>query len=135
MPETLNIETMTTLINTDPFLLFFGAFYTILGVSILTSSKHWQEFIKLFIEYDSLSLVIGILTLPISLFIVVFYDNWGSLASTVLMILGFIGLAKSLLLLLRPSIIQGFLSKGFIQRYLWLDGLSGVILGAAMLLL
>jgi hypothetical protein len=129
-----NID-LAGLINSDPFLLFFGTFYIILGVSILIAPKQWQEFIKLFIEYDSLSLVIGILSLPISLFIVVFYDNWVGLAPTVLMVLGYIGLLKSLLLLLRPSLAQGFLNKGFIQKYLWLDGVSGVVLGAAMLLL
>ncbi len=123
------------LVNADPFLLFFGTFYIVLGLSIFLAAKHWQDFIKLFIENDSLSLVIGIMTLPISLFVVFFYDNWETLASTILMVLGYIGLAKALILLLRPSIIQNFLNRGMIQKYLWLDGISGIILGAAMLLL
>lgn len=122
-------------VNADPFLLFFGTFYIVLGLSIFLAAKHWQEFIKLFIENDSLSLVIGIMSLPISLFVIFFYDNWDTLASTILMVLGYIGLVKALMLLLRPSILQGFLKKGLIQKYLWLDGFSGVVLGAAMLLL
>ena len=129
------LHTTADFVNTDPFLLFFGTFYIVLGLSIFLAAKHWQEFIKLFIENDSLSLVIGIMTLPISLFVVFFYDNWESLASTILMVLGYIGLVKALMLLLRPSLLQGFLDRGIIQKYLWLDGLSGVILGAAMLLL
>lgn len=126
---------IANLINTDPFLLFFGSFYLVLGLSMFFASKHWQEFVKLFIEHESLSLVLGILSLPISLFIVVFYDNWETLGSTILMVLGFIGLLKSLVMLLRPAWVQGFLGKGYIQKYLWLDGLSGIILGVAMLVL
>ena len=126
---------MMDLINNDPFLLFFGSFYIVLGLSIFLAAKHWQDFIALFIQNESLSLILGILTLPISLFIVVFYNNWEGLAPTVLMVLGYIGLLKSLVLLLRPSLMQNFLNKGFIQKHLWVDGLSGVILGAALLLL
>ena len=130
---------MTDIINTDPFLLFFGSFYAVLGLSIFISSKYWQEFIALFVENDALSLVLGVLSLPISLFVVVFYNNWDTLASIILMVLGYISLFKALTLLLRPRWIQNFLKaglkKGYIQKYLWLDGLSGVILGAALLVL
>ncbi len=125
----------TTLINTDPFLIFFGTFYLVLGLSMFFASKHWHEFVKLFIENESLSLVLGVLSLPISLFIVVFYDDWSTLGSTILMVLGYIGLLKSFVLLLRPGWVQSFLGKGYIQRYLWLDGISGIVLGVAMLLL
>lgn len=130
---------MTDMINTDPFLLFFGSFYAVLGLSIFISAKHWQEFIALFVENDALSLVLGVLSLPISLFVVVFYNNWDSLASIILMVLGYISLIKALMLLLRPTWLQNFLRAGlqkqYIQKYLWLDGLSGVILGAALLVL
>ena len=122
-------------INTDPFLLFFGSFYLVLGLSLFFAAKHWHDFVKLFIENDSLSLVIGTLSLPISLFVIFFYDNWDSLASTVLMVLGYIGFVKALVLLLRPGWIQRFLNMGFIHKYMWLDGLSGVVLGLALLLL
>ena len=130
---------MTDFINTDPFLLFFGSFYAVLGLSIFLSAKHWHEFIALFVENDALSLVLGVLSLPISLFVVVFYNNWESLASIILMVLGYVSLVKALALLLRPAWIQNFLKiglqKGYIQQYLWLDGLSGVALGGAMLVL
>ena len=126
---------MAELINTDPFLIFFGSFYLVLGLSLFFAAKHWHEFIQLFIEHDSLSLVLGVLSLPIALFVIVFYNNWDSLGSIILMVLGYVGLIKSLMLLLRPGLIQGFLNKGMIQKYLWLDGVSGIVLGAAMLLL
>lgn len=130
---------MTDLVNTDPFLIFFGSFYAVLGLSIFLATKHWHEFIALFVENDALSLVLGVLSLPISLFIVVFYNNWDSLASIILMVLGYVSLAKALILLLRPAWIQNFLKaglhKGYVQQYLWLDGLSGVVLGLAMLIL
>ena len=122
-------------INTDPFLLFFGSFYIVLGLSCFFAKEHWEDFIKLFVENDTLSLVMGIFVLPISLFIIVFYDNWGSLASIVLMVIGYIGFLKALVLLLRPKLIQKMLSKRFVQKWLWLDGLSGIALGAAMLIL
>ena len=126
---------MFDIINQDPFLLFFGTFYTVLGLSIFLTADKWKEFINLFIEYDSLSLVLGVLSLPISLFIVVFYNNWDTLGSTILMVLGYVGLIKAVMLLLKPDWIQKFLQKGIIHKYLWLDGMSGVVLGVAMLVL
>jgi len=131
MPDTFNLD----LINNDPFLLFFGSFYLVIGLSVFLANKHWKEFISLFVKHDSLSLVLGILTLPISLFIIAFYNNWDTLASTVLMLLGYVGLLKALILLLRPGWVQKFLERDFAQRNMWLDGVSGIILGGAMLLL
>ena len=105
------------------------------GLSMFFASNAWKEFIKLFIENDALSLILGILTLPIALFIVVFYNDWSTLSSIVLMTMGYISLVKSGILLLRPSFIQNFLRKGYTQKYLWVDGLSGIVLGGAMLVL
>ncbi len=129
------LNTDLSFVNHDDFLLFFGSFYIILGLSIFLAGKAWQEFINLFIKHDSISLVLGVFTLPIGLFIVVFYNNWDSLASTILMIMGYISIIKSLLLFLTPGCLQGFLARGYIQKYLWLDGLSGILLGLAMLIL
>jgi len=128
---TLNLD----LINKDPFLLFFGTFYIVLGCSIFLAQKPWKEFMALFIQHDSLSLVLGILTLPISLFVIVFYNNWVDLASTILMVTGYIGLAKALILLLRPNWVQQFLQVDFVRKWLWLDAVSGIALGLAMLVL
>ena len=126
---------MIDLINTDPFLLFFGTFYTIIGLSMFFASKAWLDFIRLFIEHESISLILGIMTLPIALFIVFFYNDWSSLASTFLMVMGYTSLIKAMILLLRPSMLQDFLKKGYLKKYLWVDGLSGVVLGIAMLVL
>ena len=126
---------MHELINTDPFLLFFGTFYTIIGLSMFFASRAWQDFIKLFVEHESISLILGVMTLPIALFIVVMYNNWDSLASTVLMVMGYISLFKAGILLLRPSLLQDFVKKGYLKKYLWVDGVSGMALGAAMLVL
>jgi hypothetical protein len=126
---------LNIIINQDPFLLFFGTFYLVLGLSIFMAQQQWREFIKLFIDNASLPLVFGVLSLPISLFVVVFYNNWGSLGSIILMVLGYIGLIKSLILLLRPTWIQGYLHREFVHKWLWLDGASGVVLGLAMLFL
>jgi len=122
-------------LNTDPFLLFFGTFYLVLGVSCFFARKPWEEFIALFVDNDALSLVMGILILPISLSIIAFYNSWDTLASIILMVIGWLALAKSLTLLMRPSIIQGLLKKEFVHKWLWLDGLSGILLGLALLLL
>lgn len=129
------LNTAATFINTDPFLLFFGSFYFVLGLSMFFAAQHWKEFVYLFIQHDSLSLVLGIMTLPISLFVIIFYNDWSTLASTVLMVMGYIGLIKAVILLLRPGWIQSFLNKGTVNKYLWLDGVSGIILGAGMLVL
>lgn len=122
-------------INTDPFLLFFGTFYLVLGLSILLAKPQWREFMNLFIKNDSLPLVLGFLSLPTSLFVIFFYDDWSTLASTVLMVLGYVGLIKALVLLLRPGWVQAWVSKDFVHKMLWLDGVSGIILGLAMLVL
>ena len=126
---------ITISVNTDPFLLFFGSFYMVLGLSCFFAKEHWEEFIKLFVDNDTLSLVMGIFVLPISLFIIVFYDNWESLASIILMVIGYMGFLKALFLLLRPKAFQKLLSKRFVQKWLWLDGISGILIGGAMLLL
>ncbi|MDB2682999.1 hypothetical protein N9Z27_01965 [Alphaproteobacteria bacterium] len=124
-----------TVINTDPFLLFFGCFYLVLGLSIFFAAKSWHEFIELFVEHDSISLILGILTLPIALFVVFFYNNWDSLASIVLMSMGYISMAKACILLLRPPLIQNFVKKEYIRKYLWVDGVSGIVLATALLIL
>lgn len=126
---------MTDLVNTDPFLIFFGSFYMVLGFSAFLAPKSWEDFIDLFIENDALSLIMGILVLPIGLFIVVFYNNWDTLGSTILMVIGYIALLKALVLLIRPALMQGLLRKEFVRKWLWLDGLSGIALGVAMLVL
>jgi hypothetical protein len=122
-------------INTDPFLVFFGGFYIVLGLSMFLAKAKWQEFISLLEQYDALSLVLGILVLPISLFIIVFYNNFDGLAPTILTITGYIGFAKAVLLLLWPKIFQKFIRLGFVRKWLWLDGVSGIILGVAILVL
>ena len=93
---------MTDLVNTDPFLIFFGSFYMVLGFSAFLAPKSWEDFIDLFIENDALSLIMGILVLPIGLFIVVFYNNWETLGSIILMVIGYLALVKALVLLIRP---------------------------------
>ncbi|MCB9984050.1 MAG: hypothetical protein H6861_10370 [Rhodospirillales bacterium] len=123
-------------INTDdPFLLFFGGFYLVLGLSCFFAREPWKEFAALFVDNDALSLVAGILVLPISLSIIAFYNNWESIASTVLMVIGYLAFAKAVVLLMRPGLIQTFVQKEFVRKWIWLDGISGVVLGLALLLL
>lgn len=119
----------------DHFLLFFGSFYIILGFSAFFAQKSWEDFTELFIENDALSLVMGILILPLSLFIMVIYNDWSSLASTILMVTGYIMFAKAAAMLLRPRLIQDLLKKQFVRKWIWLDGLSGIVLGLSMLTL
>ena len=126
---------MITLINDDQFLLFFGTFYIVLGTSFIFAKNQWREFITLFVQYDALSLFIGVISLPIALFIIVFYNDWSTLASTILMVIGYLGLVKAMLLLLCPGVLQNVLRKQFVQKWMWLDGLSGVALGFALLVL
>jgi len=130
------IDTLINAVNTnDPFLLFFGSFYLVLGLSCFFARQAWEEFVALFVDNDALSLVMGILILPVSLSIIVFYWNWETLGSTILMAVGFLAFAKALMLLMRPSLLQGFVQKEFVRKWLWLDGVSGITLGLAMLVL
>lgn len=131
MPE----QILADYINKDPFLLFFGCFFVVLGMSAFLAPKSWDDFIDLFIENDALSLIMGILTLPIGLFIMFFYNDWSSLGSIILMVIGYMGFVKSLALLLRPGLIQSMLKKDFVRQWLWLDGISGVVIGAALMVL
>lgn len=133
MNEFVNI--VSDHVASDPFLQFFGCFFIVLGASAWLSPKSWEDFIDLFIENDALSLIMGILTLPIALFIIFFYNDWSTLGSTVLMVIGYISLLKALALLVRPAIFQTVLKKDFVRKWLWLDGISGVLLGLALLLL
>lgn len=122
-------------LNTEPFLLFFGGFYLVIGLSCFFARKPWEDFISLFVDNDSLSLVMGIMILPISLSIIAFYNNWETLAATILMVLGWLGFIKAMVLLMRPSLIQSFVKNEFVRKWLWLDGISGIVLGGAILLL
>lgn len=123
------------LLNTDPFLLFFGTFYLVLGFSCFFAKQAWQDFADLFVENEALSLIMGIIVLPISLFIVVFYNDWSSLASTILMIIGYMALLKALVLLVKPCIMQAILRKDFVRKWIWLDGVAGMLLGLSLLFL
>ncbi len=123
------------LLNTDPFLLFFGTFYLVLGFSCFFAKQAWQDFADLFVENEALSLIMGIIVLPISLFIVVFYNDWSSLASTILMIIGYMALLKALILLVKPCVMQAILRKDFVRQWIWLDGVAGMLLGLSLLFL
>ena len=123
------------LLNTDPFLLFFGTFYLVLGFSCFFAKQAWQDFADLFIENEALSLIMGIIVLPIALFIVVFYNDWSSVASTVLMVIGYMALLKALILLVKPCIMQAILKRDFVRKWIWLDGIAGMLLGLALLFL
>lgn len=130
------VNTVTNAINTnDPFLLFFGGFYLVLGFSCFFARQAWQDFAALFVDNDALSLVMGILILPISLSIIAFYNNWETIAATVLMVSGWFAFGKAVILLMRPSVIQGFVKKEFVRKWLWLDGVSGIAIGTVMLVL
>jgi len=129
------VDSISGLINHDPFLLFFGGFYLVLGLSCFFARQAWQDFAALFVDNDALSLIMGILILPISLSVIAFYNNWETVASTVLMVVGWLAFLKALVLLMRPGLIQGFVRKDFVRKWLWLDGVSGILLGAAMLFL
>ena len=129
------INTISSHINQDPFLLFFAGIYMTLGFSCFFARRAWEEFLALFVDNDALSLVMGILILPISLSIIAFYNNWETLGSTILMVAGWLAFLKAVTLLMRPSLIQNFVKKEFVQKWIWLDGVSGIALGAALLLL
>ena len=77
----------------------------------------------------------GIIVLPIALFIVVFYNDWSSVASTVLMVIGYMALLKALILLVKPCIMQAILKRDFVRKWIWLDGIAGMLLGLALLFL
>ena len=128
-------ENALPLVNTDPFLVFFGGFYMVIGLSMFFAKKPWEDFMKLFTENEAISLILGVLILPISLFIIVFYNNWDGIAPIVLMTTGYLGFVKSIILLLKPSLVQSIVKQKFVQKWLWLDGLSGIALGSAMLML
>lgn len=123
------------IVNDDPFLLFFGCFYIVLGLSAFLAQKSWEDFIDLFVENDAISLIMGILVLPISLFIIFFYNDWSSISAIILMVIGYLALLKSIFLLLRPALVQKFLKMEFVRKWLWLDGLSGIVLGMALIVL
>ena len=130
------INTISSQINTDdPFLLFFGGFYLVLGFSCFFARQAWEEFCALFVDNDALSLVMGIMILPISLSVISFYQKWETIGSTVLMVVGILSFMKAVALLMRPSIIQNFVRKEFVRKWLWLDGVSGIVLGLVMLVL
>ena len=131
----LDAEKLATLVNTDPFLLFFGSFFIVIGFSAFTTPKSWNEFIDLFVENDVLSLVMGVFMLPISLSIIVFYNSWDPFASLVLMVIGYLAFVKTLILLLKPKLIQSALNTQFVRKWIWLDGVSGILLGGVLLFL
>ncbi|MCB1531396.1 MAG: hypothetical protein KDJ35_00865 [Alphaproteobacteria bacterium] len=135
--ENFSLESLhlVGLVNTDPFLLFFGGFFMVLGFSAFLAKEGWLESIKLFQDSSALSLMMGVLMLPVSLWIVVFYDDWSSISSTVLMVIGYFGLVKSVVFLVFPKVVQRFFKVEFVQKWLWLDGVSGIVLGAALLFL
>ena len=126
---------LLAMINQDPFLLFFGSFYIGLGLSIILSADIWREFIKLYTDNDSISLVMGIMTLPISLFIIVFFNSWDGNAASLLMIIGYIGFLKALALMLRPSLMQKVAECECYTKHLWSFGVLGVAIGGALLIL
>jgi hypothetical protein len=122
------------LINVDPFLVFFGSFYLVIGLSVFFATKAWTDFLKLFAENDAVSLILGVITLPISLFIVVFYNNWNGIGPSLLMVLGCIGLLKALALLLKPSLLQNIVRKK-VAKPMWLCGVLTIAIGVALLIL
>lgn len=123
------------MVNIDPFLVFFGSFYIVLGLSLFCTPKAWRDFIKLFQENDAVSLILGIIMLPISLFIIVFYNDWEGTASKILMLIGYLGLFKSLFLLMWPAQMQRIAKNEKLLGPLWLYGILAIGIGGALIVL
>jgi hypothetical protein len=126
---------MFDFVNTDPFLVFFGSFYLVMGLSVFFARKPWEEFMGLFAQNDAVSLIMGIITLPISLFIVVFYNDWVGAGSKILMVIGYLGILKALLFLLNPAKAQALLEKCRTFVPFWAHGLLAMLIGVALITL
>lgn len=127
---------MADLINTDPFLLFFGTFFLVMGLSIFFAADAWKEYTKMLGENKALLLIGGVINLPVGLFIVMFYNSWDGLASSLLMIVGIISLLKAIALLTKPEQIQKLLRDGKLTlKPFWLQGLPALVIGAGLLVL
>lgn len=126
---------MTELVNTDPFLLFFGSFFVILGFSVFFAKQAWEDFLDIFSKYSAVPLIIGFMALPVSLFIIFFFNNWETLASTVLMAIGYLVFVKSVVFMVFPEFVQGLVKKEALIKPFWLRGVIAVALGASLLIL
>lgn len=126
---------MINFINTDPFLVFFGSLYLVMGLSVFFARAAWEEFMALFAQNNAVNLIAGIITLPIALFIVVFYNDWNGTASIILMVIGYLGLLKSFLLLLQPSLAQSMVRKYQTMKPSWTQGCLAIAIGLALLIL
>lgn len=127
---------MINIVNTDPFLVFFGSFYLVLGLSVFFANKAWSDFIKLYAQNDAVSLISGIITLPIALFIVVFYEGWDTgIAAKILVVIGYLALLKALVLLLKPDWIRKLVQNDKMIKPLWLRGLIAAGVGVALIVL
>lgn len=122
--------------NSDPFLIFFGLFYIIIGLSNLIIPKAWDDFIAVFGKNETtISVATGLLMLPLGLFIVVFYNNWTGFASALLMVIGYIILIKACMLLSVPGLVQKMAEKKIMVPPVWLRGVFALAIGLALLLL
>lgn len=124
---------ITITVNTDPFLLFFGSFFVILGFSVFFAKKAWEDFLDIFSKYSAVPLIIGFMALPISLFIIFFYSDWSTMASTILMAIGYLVFVKSVVFMVFPAFVQGLVDKDAIIKPFWLRGVIAIVLGTALL--
>lgn len=123
-------------VNNDPFLLFFGGFFLVMGVSIFFSKEAWEEYLDMLSKSKALLLIGGVINLPIGLFIVTFYNNWNGLAETVLMAVGILALVKSVILLTKPDYMQKLLATDKLTiKPFWMNGVAASVVGAILLVL
>ena len=127
---------MLDIINTDPYLLFGGCFFLVMGLSIFFAGPAWQEYMSLLSKSKALLLIGGVVNLPIGLFILMFYNKWDGIAEVILMVVGILALIKSLALLAKPDMVQKLLSdKKLSLKPFWIHGVISLVVGIALIVL
>jgi uncharacterized protein YjeT (DUF2065 family) len=100
----------------------------VVGISHILHAKLWSQFFTEVLQRPYAGLLVGMLTLPIGLIVLLGHSQWSSDVTVIVTIMGIAWTAKGLLYLLHPPVLK-FAATRHVQhpsRF----ALAGVFLGA-----
>lgn len=126
---------MFDFLNTDPVLVLFGLFYSVVGLSLLIAPGPWRKLVEIFQGSDIALVLSGMAALFAGLLIVLFFQSWETPGHSLLSIIGYIALVEAGFFLFLPDLMQKFIASRFYQSLFKISGVLSIVIGVLFLIL
>jgi uncharacterized protein YjeT (DUF2065 family) len=111
----------------------FGFVFMLVGLSHLLQPTRWSDFFSWLRAKPFGAFIVVIFTLPVSVVIIAFHNDWDLRPSLFLTLAGWIILVKCVIYALYPAAFNRVATKGASNKGFAMAGIAIIVLSAAML--